>query len=438
MKTRHAVSPKRILLISYYFPPMGMGGTQRIAGFARYLPEFGWRPTVLTVKEVLYHAYDPSLLETVADVEILRTGSLDPLRIAQLATQWRRRAGETSQRPSMRPGVSSALARVANWFLVPDNKRLWLPFARAALRRLLRREPFDAVLTSGPPHSVHLLGKWLRRKFGLPWIADFRDGWAGGDFQPEPTALHRFLNRRLERDILRHADAVVAVSRGLQQQLKQREPLIRAEVIPNGFDPEDFAGGQPPESDCFTLVHSGTIGNFVDPQLFLQAFKKFIEEGNLSPRQVRVRFVGADLHGQLQQRVQNLQLAPWVIVEGYQPHRIAISALQKANLLLYLITGRPHPGFIPGKTFEYLASRRPVLAVAPEIEGVEILKRHTIVRHVAPDNFDGMVLALKTYYVEFRKGKTPRAQSNIEKFSRKSLTSDLCRLLDEVLGGANS
>ncbi|MDQ7063169.1 MAG: glycosyltransferase [candidate division KSB1 bacterium] len=434
---------KTILLISYYFPPMGMGGTQRLAGFARHLPQFGWRPIVLTVKDVDYYAHDISLLKELEQVTIVRTGSLDPLRVAHVLRRWRRSARKPGDTGAIKKAVSTSrwqrwLRRCLNLVLIPDQKLLWLPFAFLGARSWLKRERVDWILTSGPPHSAHLLGWLLHRLYGVPWLADFRDGWSGGDFQAEATSLHRWLNRWLQRLVLNSATAITAVSEGLKQRLSESAPQhAPIEVITNGYEAADFASRRRagPRDDRFDIVHVGTLGNFVDATVFLSAFQRFVQEVGLNQQSVRLWFLGADLTGELQQQVQALQLGAFVHATGYISHPEAIKRLLQADLLLYLVTGDPYPGFIPGKTFEYLAAGRPILAVCPDIEGLSIIKKSGRVRHAQPDDFDGMVLALKAFYLEFLDRKpTPSPLADVgnmvESYSRRSLTAKLVQLLE--------
>ncbi len=433
---------KTILLISYYFPPLGMGGTQRLAGFARHLPQFGWRPIVLTVKDVDYYAHDASLVKGLEQTTIVRTGSLDPLRVAHMLRRWRR-SGSIPDDTGATKAVSGSrwqrwLRRWLNFVLIPDQKLLWLPFAFVRARSWLKHERVDWILTSGPPHSAHLLGWLLHRLYGVPWLADFRDGWSGGDFQPEATPLHRRLNRWLQRQVLRSATVITAVSGGLKQRLHESAPQhAPIQVITNGYEAADFprsrrAGAQ---DDRFDIVHVGTLGNFVDPTLFLGAFQRFVQDGGLNEQSVRLWFIGADLTGELHQRVQALQLGAFVHATGYVSHPEAIKHLLQADLLLYLVTGDPYPGFIPGKTFEYLAASRPILAACPDIEGLSIIQKTGRVRHVQPDDFDGMVLALKAFYLEFLDRKPTPAPSAevrnlVDSYSRKALTAQLVQLLE--------
>ncbi|NQT25200.1 glycosyltransferase, partial [candidate division KSB1 bacterium] len=228
---------KRVLIISYYFPPMGMGGVQRMTKFARYLSDFGWEPTVLTVKPVAYYAHDPSLLDEVKGVRIERTESLDPLRLLQLLHK--KGDVKTSQTPKGGGWLSRINNWFTRWFLIPDSKVLWRPFAKRAIQKLHKKTSFDLVMTSSPPHSAHALGAWMQSQYDIPWVADFRDDWMGEEYERGPTYLHNTINHSMARRIVRQTDAVISVSPPISQHL---EFLRGSDVLTlyNGFDANDF------------------------------------------------------------------------------------------------------------------------------------------------------------------------------------------------------
>lgn len=419
-------------MLSYYFPPLGMGGTQRILGFARHLPEFGWHPTVVTVKPVRYHAYDQQLQAAAAAIEVERTGSLDPLRLLYKVSG---SAGQTG--PAAPSRLSRLLRRGADWLLLPDNKILWAPFAYRRARALQQSQHFDALLSSGPPHSSHLIARRLARKLRLPWVADFRDTWAGGDFQATPTPIHRRLDGVLQRAVLRRADHVTAVSDGLRQSLAAETIApVPITVLTNGYDEADFRGPVT-RSERFDVMHVGTIGNFARAETVLAVYKHFIIDAGLPADATRLHFVGADLTGNLSRLIAGHGLKEYVEWTGYLPHTEAVQRLRGADLLLYLVDGNPSPGFIPGKTFEYLAAQRPVLAIAEPVEGVQLLKAVAgCVRHVSPQRPDLAILALKAFFAEQSKGeRLPAPAVDVRQFSRRSLTNQLAGILDALMAG---
>lgn len=424
-----APAARGILFIAYYFPPLGMGGTQRLAKWCKYLQRDGWQPTVITVKPIAYYAYDESLLADLTEVRVMRTGSLDP---ARLLFRWRRpRRGLTHAAKRRQKLLSGWMS----WCFVPDSRVLWLPFAIWHAARLLRHEKFAAVVTSGPPHSSHFVGWFVKKIFGsrpggIAWLADFRDSWSGGDFQPEPTPLHRWLNRALEKFILRRAGVVTAISQQLVDELKTHgdSKKLAPQLLPNGYDPEDFAA-VPPVEQVFTVVFCGAATSVAYPQTLIEGFRAFIERAHLGPEHARLRFVGADLTGKIVSWVHENNLQPFVEMPGYLRHAEAIVAMQKAAVLAYVAAPGTSAVYVGGKTYEYLAARRPVLCIGERVEGMRLLRQYAPTRVCSFHAIDAIALSLLAFYREFTAGDLPTAPPAPQEFSRQFQARRLAALL---------
>jgi glycosyltransferase involved in cell wall biosynthesis len=444
-------SIRKILFIAYYFPPLGMGGTQRLAKWCKYLRRDGVQPKVVTVKPIAYYAYDESLLDDVANVEIIRTESLDPARLLF-------RLGR-----SLRAGAASYAAKRSwmSWFFVPDSRILWIPFALWQAMRLARREPLDAVVTSGPPHSSHFIGWFLKKAFGgkrsrkLIWLADFRDSWAGGEVQPEPTPLHRWLNRAMQKFILRRADVVTTISLPLIDELRAyaNSSEVTPHLLSNGYDPEDFSLSPPmirlrpaslsaigngarhahQLSEMFNVVFCGSATAIANPQTLLEGFRVFIDIAQLMPGMARLRFVGNDLLGTLIKQVEENRLEPFVEITGYVRHAEAVAAMQQASLLVYIAAPGTSAVTVGGKTYEYLASRRPVLCVGEPVAGLQLLRKHLPSRYCGYYEIDGIARALLAFFREFSAGELRPAQAIPEEFSRQYQASQLLALLEKAV-----
>ena len=398
----------RILLIAYYFPPLGMGGTQRLAKWCKYFLQDGWTPTVITVKQIAYYAYDETLLEDLSGVEVIRTESLDP---ARLLFRWRGAPAGTAH---------AGKRKWISWFFVPDSRILWLPFAVQNAVRSLRRHKYQAIVTSGPPHSSHFVG-WLAKKiFGITWLADFRDSWAGGDVQPEPTPVHRQLNLIMQKFILRRADVVTTVSPQLIDELKAygQSPKVAPQLVPNGYDPEDFAA-TPAVEKIFSVALCGSVTHIANPQTLIEGFRVFIEMGQLTSNQARLRLVGADLLGKVSSWVADNRLAPFVEIIGYVPHAQAVAAMQQAAVLVYVAAPGTSIVTVGGKIYEYLAARRPVLCIGEHVEGIKLLMRYSRTRVCSYHAINEIAHALLEFYREFSSGEMPPAPPAPEEFSRR-------------------
>ncbi len=424
---------KKLLLLSYYFPPLGMGGAQRPAKFAKYLPEFGWQPTVLTVKPVAYWAEDASLLDELAKVRIIRTESWDPQR---LLVKW----GKANPSVQVAAGAGSKPHRffrflnekLLPFFLIPDSKILWRGHAVRAALKLMQREKFDALYTTSPPHSAHLIGQRIAKKCGLRWVADFRDSWAGGVVVHEPTRLQRLMNQHLQNSVLEQADAVISVSSGIQNELL-KSPAGHHEkfcVIPNGFDADDFPiRSRPADDGRFVICHCGSVTAFSDPQPLLDALPIFRKRHPELADKVLFQFVGYESTASLQERFDALGLGSMLHVTGYQPHREALQYLVNADALLLIARGKAGATFIPSKTFEYLGAKKPILALTDVQDTIEFLSK--IRQAVVLGLRDHLKIAGAIASFVRGEGKSTN-EAFIAQFDRKLQAERLASILDRL------
>lgn len=408
-----------------------MGGTQRVAKFVKYLPQFGWKPYVLTVKDVAYYAKDPTLLENIATAKIFRTGSLDPQRLIYKFLF--RKAKAESNDSSLIGKKWQIVNKSISWILVPDSKLLWIPFVIFKAVNLIKTEKIDYLLTTSPPHSVHLAGLILSRIAGVSWTADFRDGWSGGNFQYEPTKMHKWMNRLLEERVLKKADKVLGVSQRLVENLKNKVPgqKDKFHVLTNGFDFEDISDIKDiPPNETFTITFCGSISSTSPVGSFLESLSHLLKEFPDLRNDISVKFIGVDLEGRIQTAIHKLDLGDVVKPLGYLCHRKALKEILRASLLLFPIASWASRDFVPGKTFEYLATGNPVLAIGPEVEGIEILKKTSRVARVDHHDINGIKQAILKHYSLFKKDFIKRLhKSDISKYESKQLVERLAKLL---------
>lgn len=422
---------RRLLILSYYFPPMGMGGTQRIAKFCKYLPRFGWQPIVITIRPThSYFALDNTLVDEVHHVHVERTDSLDPLVLGDRLTRAAR-----SVHDGRRSQLGGHLARLGGW-LIPDSKVGWIPFAIRRAKGLLKNERFDALLVSSPPHSSQLAGAFLKQQAALPWVADFRDRWSRGEFQYEPTPLHRLVNLLCERKIAKSASAIVCVTHGLRSYFASLRPRGWVTCIYNGYDPEDFelsgAESAKKEADAkFRLTFVGAVTEVSWPIDLLRAVAGMEPDER---RELRVSMVGADLTGKLRRTIQELGVQDVVAARDYLPHRQAVGEMVRADALFLSISRAVSSSYVPGKLFEYLASRRPILASVPEGETDTLLRAAGAAWISRPGDADGLRDNLRLLRHLWHTGVLPvRDPSAIRPYSRVEQTQALAELLDELV-----
>ena len=455
----------RLLLVTYYFPPSGGAGVQRTLKFAKYLRTSGVEPVVLTVEAGAYPSLDPTLEADVPDgVEVVRTRSLDPFGLYGALTGRSRReavaVGSVGGADSF--GKRLGLWARANVFL-PDARVGWVPFAARAARRLVRAGRVDAVLTSGPPHSTHLVGLALRRALdarGIPWVADFRDPWTGINFYDElpMTGPARALDAALERRVLRAADAVVTVSPTWARELEAKGGVEGVRVIQNGFDPDDFgrqgAGGKgeegsaplettppqsaPPSAEAFALTHVGSLYGSRNPEALWAAVAALRNRG---AGRLRVRLVGR-VDDAARASLARHGLTEVADEGGVVPHAEAVAAMAEGDLLFLSIEPvRNADGILTGKLYEYLASGRPVLALGPpDGDAARLLGSTGGGRLLAWDDAAGIEAALRDAYTAWERGDPlpgapPAALAPLSRPAQARELAGLVRELAEGRGG---
>jgi glycosyltransferase involved in cell wall biosynthesis len=414
---------KHLLYNANPFPPIASAGNARHLRFLRYLPEFGWQATVLTVRArgplpdppgvAIERVDGPGLERTYA----LARRLLGPMRAAPTVD-----AQASLLQP--RRQASSRRAVVESWLQLPDSQLGWAAAALWRGRRLLREGSFNAIVSSYPVGSAELLGAALARISGLPWVADYRDPWRHNEFRSYPTLCHETLNARLERWALARASAVSAVNEPIISDLRRLCDTCpqRTCVIPNGYDP----AGEIDEvrlGPGLWLAHTGRIyGRGEQLAAFLDAFAQL-------PADVNLVLLGTT-SPQLAAQAGALGIGDRVHLEPFVPHARA-RGLQQAADGLVLFTGL-EPGTITGKVFEYLASGRPVFAVTPRNSAAwELIEEAQAGRCAAP----GVALgpALADFVADLRAGRLTAARPEVVgRYDGRRLTGELAALLDEV------
>lgn len=403
-----------------------MGGVQRVVKWTKYLPQYGWQPHILTVKPIRYYAYDETLLKEAAGSPIYRTGSFDPTRIlAKL-----KKPDFTEKKRAVSQG--SFWASGIRQFFIPDSKIGWYPFAWRKLVQLIRQVQPDAILSTSPPLTAHLLGMKAKVRFNLPWLADFRDYWLGGEFVYTPTGIHRFLHRKLAVRALQTADAVVSVSDPIQQSLLKIKASAAQKyfVIPNGFDPDDFEKVQPKNNSEKLFLYMGSLGGANDPGPFFRALGQLGQRNPAVLKNWKILFIGQPL------APQNLpaHVAEQVEFVPYVTHPAAIGYLKAAAALLFTLSANVNPGFVTGKIFEYIASGKPIFAISPAgVEATKILQEYNFGRVITDFNIDHISAELGSFLeTDFGSASGKSIERLRSRYSRKKQTQKLASVLDRL------
>ena len=443
----------RVLLINYDFPP-GLSGVRRIVKFAKYLPEFGLDPIVLAAFPDERLPLDYQALEEVKlqGYPVTRTPSLDPYHLwnnvravprllgslrtvfdaaPQPALACEAAAGAPTPAGFLTRSAARATARASQLFALPDDRAGWLPFAIPAAKSLVHRQAIRYVLTSSFPNSTHLIGLYLKRRYRIKWVADFRDGWTQNPyFARHVTPLHRKYSAHLERTVAREADIITTVSEPIADYLRTLTTPQKVHVIPNGYDTDDYKDIEPIEFPKFTLAYAGTLFMQRSPENFFAAVRGLLDcyPGLNDNFQVVFRTRFKPEH---EEAIDALNLRHVIHNWGMGTYRESLQLQVSADALLVLEGEAQNSEImLTQKTFEYLAANKPVLAIAPPGALATLVRRTRAGVVVPPEN----IFRIKETLFELFLGrmKLNRDNNMIAQFHRRNQ----CRQLAEIMRGS--
>ncbi len=416
----------KTLIITYYWPPAGGSGVQRWLKFVKYLRDFGVEPVVYTVKNAGYAVFDESLRKEIpADIEVLKQRIFEPNTLF----------GKTSKKVSSgfldaNPSFFGKIMRYirANYF-IPDARKFWIKPSVKFLTNYLKENTIDAIITTGPPHSLHLIGLALKKQTGIKWLADFRDPWTEIDYfhQLPLTKSSIKKHQHLEEQVLRNADTVVVISNTMAQQFKR--PNNSVHVITNGFDPPE-ENLEVPLDAKFSLVHVGMMNSDRNHEILWEVLSELVVEHEGFLNDLEIKFVGKVANTVITS-VKKYKLQGHANFIGYVEHHRVLEHQRAAQVLLLSANNVPSAkGITTGKVFEYLQSQRPVLAIAPtDGDLAEILRTTNSGVTVDFDDKKRLKTAILDFYASFKSGSLQIESSNIEQYHRKNLTQELVRIL---------
>lgn len=428
------MSLKRVLIISYYWPPSAGSGVQRWLKFAKYLPSFGWQPVIYTPQNPDFSLQDKSLLKDVPDsCEVIKRKIWEPYQLASIFTSKKNiNTGFVTKEKKQ-----SLKSKTMNWvrgnILIPDPRVFWVKPSIKYLKKYLKENPVDAIVTTGPPHSMHLIGLGLKKALGIRWIVDIRDPWSKLDF------LDTFLvNKRsrkkyesLESEVLTTCDYVLATSPSMPTLLM---PFAKVKFHPitNGFDQDDFLENKEEKTtDHFTLFHAGLLNNLRDPDQLWRACAELCDENEAFNNQLRIHLVGMIDAGIKSKLANHDILKDKVILEDYKSHEEVLAYYQQASLLLLLINNTYNSKVnIPGKLFEYLAIQQPILAIGRQTDDAMAIVRETKSGYCHEyDDYKGIKHSLLQFFEDWQNNKTRETNDKYLAYSRRNLTRKLVEVL---------
>ena len=437
---------KRVLVVTYYWPPSGGSGVQRWVKFAKYLPQEGWQPVIYTPENPEYTAIDHTLeAEIPHTVEIIRRPITEPYNL------YRRLMGKgaSTDMKTLTAGASGGAVteissgkksfkqRLSLWIrgnlFVPDPRVGWVKPSVRFLKKYLAEHPVDVIVTTGPPHSMHLIGQRLHKELGLPWIPDFRDPWSRMYYLkhlPMSARTWRRL-RSMEQSVLDDCSTVLAVTPLVQDEFRAQTKTPVA-MITNGYDGGDFEQAVEPDG-FFNVVHTGLFAADGNPLNLWKALGiKAWADADFKAA-LRLRLVGK-VDREVYDAIAEAGLKDNVVDLGYRDHLTAVREQLAATMLVLPLRNDPeYRPILPGKLFEYLASRRPVLGIGQEDGAMARVLANTGAGVTAGwDNLEAMRDFIDKAWEQFKAGGVPPVEGDIARFSRRSLTRELAALLERV------
>ena len=415
----------KVLVIAYYFPPMGLSGVQRTLKFVKYMKNFNWDPTVLTASNTGYYAHDNSLLAEAeaANIRIVRTNGRDiNSRLSK--------KGTVKMPPEF---IRKILSRISSTFLIPDNKIGWAKEAIKSGRELLSSEKFDLIFVSAPPFSAINMAVKLKKEFNLPLVIDYRDLWFGNQFAFYPTPFHKLLHKRMEYVALKTADKIIATNRKIKEKMINRYKFLSFEdifIISHGFDPEDFANLLPEkkENNKMRLAYSGIFYEFITPKYFLKAFKELTIERPDVAFNIELHFLGF-LRNENRKLINKLELQEFVKEFGYLDHKEALVKIISSDVLWMMVgRGRNADTISSGKLYEYFGTKKPIIASLPDGALKTAAEEYKASFITEPDDIKGIKNAIIGAYLMYSGNQLPAPDVDfIEKHRRDFLTEQLTK-----------
>ena len=411
---------KNVLIISYYWPPSGGPGVQRVLKFCKYLPKFGWRPIILTVTNGDYPVLDKSLESEAKEIKVFQAKAFSLHRIFNLFNK--EKHTPTFQLSSMEN--ESIFVKVSRWIriniIIPDGRIGWYPNAVKVGDNIIKHNKIDAILSSAPPYTAHLIANRLSSSHNIPWVADFRDPWTDRfyNFENKRLWLTHKIDKYLEKNVIKTANKRITVSNAISEYYEK--PF---HVIPNGFDEEDFeANNNNNNNNKVVITYLGTMTKSQNPKCFFKAIFNLNQEQNI----YRIELIG-NIHPDIKNYIYKHKFDSFISLLPYIKHSEAIQKMVDSSFLLLVIPNtKKNEGIITGKVFEYIRSMTKIIMIGPQSsDAAKIIKETCSGRCFSYEEKD----SISSYLIDGEKSLT----KNFERYSREQLTGELSKILYDVL-----
>nr|WP_299337989.1 glycosyltransferase family 4 protein [Allomuricauda sp.] len=421
---------RKVLVITYYWPPAGGPGVQRWLKFVKYLPDFGFAPIVYAPENPSYPILDEKLLEELPEnVRVLKQPIREPYFFASLLSKKKTKSISSGIIPEKK---LSLMDRMLLWvrgnFFIPDARKFWVKPSVKFLSEYISKEKIETIITTGPPHSLHLIGMGLKRNHSVRWIADFRDPWTSIGYHNKLRLTSSSIrkHKKMEHEVLNSADKIVVTSSTTKKEFEQitKRPI---EVITNGFE---SISKNDSRDDHFTISHFGSLLTGRNPDNLWKALGELISENESFKVSLRIQLAGV-VGQEVLQSLEKSKLMDFVDLMGYVSHDEILKLQQKSQVLLLLeIDSKETQGIIPGKLFEYLSAKRPILAIGPQDwEAAQIVKETESGAVFLHKEVDSLKNVLLKWFQQYTNNELELTSKDIERYHRRNLTDALANII---------
>ncbi len=429
---------KKVLIISYYWPPAGGIGVHRCLKFAKYLREFGWEPVIFTADNPEYPVLDEGNYKDVPDgAVILKSKIWEPYNIFKFFTG--KKKEDRIHNVFLEEEKHGAFHKIGIWIrgniFIPDARKFWIRPSVNFLLKYLNDNPIDAIFTNGPPHSNHMIAYGIKKELGIPWHADFQDPWTQVDYFPQLmlNPLSRKIHEAMEQRVFKNADKITICSDTWKKDLESIGARD-VDVIVWGYDEDDFKNISDSPSPKFTLSHFGSLGPDRNARTLWKALSILKHESESFSKDLEIELVGFIGHSILDE-INSLGLFENLKVSEHIPRSETLARMCAAPVLLLILNDMPNVnGRLPGKLFEYLASRRPIIVIGPEdSDAAKIVAGVNAGTACGFNDLDKTVSTVRELYKKYKSGSLHKNSSDISIYSNKNLTKKLAGFLDGMV-----
>lgn len=429
------MTKKKVLIILYYWPPAGGPGVQRWLKFVKYLPEFNIEPIVYCPSNPNYPIIDKSLKDEIPNgITVIRQPIQEPYSFAKLISKKSYKSISSGVIPKRKRQslVERIMLFVRGNFFVPDARKNWVNPSVAFLSDYINKNVIDTIITTGPPHSLHLIGLHLKQSLNIKWVADFRDPWTTIGYH-KSLKLMNFAKKKhiqLEQKVLNTVDEIIVTSNHTKNEfsLKSKQPI---KVITNGYDNNSVAINS--KDDKFTISHIGSLLSERNPLVLWEVLSELVSENQLFANAFQLNFIGI-VSDAIINTVKSFGLINHLNILGYVNHDKAIEFQKKSQLLLLIeIDSEDTKAIIPGKLFEYMISETPIIGVGPKDSDVEtIITESNTGSYFLYSEKEKLKIKVLSYFEDFKNGPLKSNPVGLQKYSRRNLTEKLSDILHQL------